>query len=149
MKRGQARLAEATVFDERLVDEYHAFFVCCFHLKDWLKADQTLGPDIGRAAEVWINQVRWLRLCADLANRHKHLTINRHVRIDPTIGLQVVHGAFPADAFQTDAFQTDDEVIVNTAGEFLEGLLLVNMCVINWELFLREKGLLPPASTRK
>jgi hypothetical protein len=147
LKRWQARLLEPSPVDDRHVDDYYAFFICCFHLKDWLGADPSLSPTIGPAAEAWVSNVRYLRLCADLANASKHLVIDRKPRIDPDIAMRAVHGAFQADAFQADAFQVNDEVIVVAGGDIYEGRYIVQMCVLNWELFLREQGLLEnPAS---
>jgi hypothetical protein len=63
------------------VDDFNAFFICCFHLKDWLKNDPALSRDIGRAAETFIEtRTVALRLCADVANGSKHFVIDRHVR---------------------------------------------------------------------
>src|SRR5262252_10085603 len=94
LKRWQARLKEPAPVDDRRLDDYHAFFICCFHLKDWLRADPLLSPTIGPAAEAWLNDVKYLRLCADLANASKHLVIDRKVRIDPNIAVRAVQGAF-------------------------------------------------------
>jgi len=147
LTRWQARLKEPAPVDDRRLDDYHAFFICCFHLKDWLRADPLLSPTIGPAAEAWLNDVKYLRLCADLANASKHLVIDRKVRIDPNIAVRAVQGAFQADAFQAGAFQVNDEVIVVADRETYEGTFLVEMCVLNWELFLREHGLSSPSTS--
>jgi hypothetical protein len=36
MRRWYARLTEFVPVDDHRVDDFYAFFVCCFHLKDWL-----------------------------------------------------------------------------------------------------------------
>jgi hypothetical protein len=49
--RWHARIAEATVVDDRHLDDSHAFFICCLHLKDWLKGDLTLDDAVKRGTE--------------------------------------------------------------------------------------------------
>jgi 3-phenylpropionate/cinnamic acid dioxygenase small subunit len=51
MKRWHVRVAESSGVDERRVDDFYAFFTCCFHLKDWLKADITVAQPVGVDAE--------------------------------------------------------------------------------------------------
>jgi len=54
-------------------DNLWYFFQSAWHLKDWIKVDRTIQTfDI----EKIVNSVRSLRLCADVANRTKHLEIS-------------------------------------------------------------------------
>lgn len=48
------RLRESQPDDERRVEDFYAFFVCCFHLKDWLKDDKTtaLTEDSGKRCSI-------------------------------------------------------------------------------------------------
>jgi len=75
MKRWHTRLSESTAVDDRRSDDFHAFFICCFHLKDWLRADSSVGDGIRDAVAGFVDRNLWLRLCADLANGSKHLKL--------------------------------------------------------------------------
>jgi hypothetical protein len=144
MKRWLARAEGESVF-ERRVDDFYAFFTCCFHLKDWLKADTTVEPAVGADAERLFDAskgLRWLQVCADLANGSKHLVINRTVRVDPSTRLGKVEGAFDADVFDPSAFQTEDTLVVYAAGWAWNALELADQCVAVWDTFLRNWDLL-------
>ena|SRR5467141_194660 len=55
-------------------DEVCAFFQNCYHLKDWLKNDQAASAKVSDV-EAFSSGSTNLRLCADLANGSKHLTL--------------------------------------------------------------------------
>jgi hypothetical protein len=54
--------------------ELHSFFLNCHHLRDWLAADKRSGMSRKEAAKV-IDGSRCLQVCADLANRAKHVEV--------------------------------------------------------------------------
>src|SRR5256885_15353507 len=56
---------------DALYDVY-AFFLNCHHLRDWLAADKVSGMSWRKATKV-IKRSTYLRVCADLANRTKHV----------------------------------------------------------------------------
>jgi hypothetical protein len=62
---------------DNYVDEIYAFFQNAYHLKDWIKNDPTVPPIIGGTVEIYITECRPLRLCADICNSLKHLTLTR------------------------------------------------------------------------
>jgi len=65
---------EHTQCTEYYQDEAYAFFINCYHLKDWIKND----PDARVSAdnvESFINNNETLRLCADICNGLKHLRV--------------------------------------------------------------------------
>ena len=145
MKRWLARLAEGESVDERRVDDFYAFFTCCFHLKDWLKADATLEPAVGADAEGLFHPsrgLRWLQVCADLANGSKHLVINRNVRVDPATRLEKLSAAFDPGGFDPNAFQTRDTLVVYADGGAWDALGLADQCAMLWDTFLRNWDLL-------
>ena len=55
-------------------DEVYAFFINCYHLKDWIKNDSSVGS-AGANVEDFINRNNQLSLCADICNGIKHLTL--------------------------------------------------------------------------
>ena len=83
MRRWLTRVAEFKAVDDRGVDDFHAFFLTCFHLKDWLQNDSALDKKIGADAEGLVNDNEWLGIYADVANGSKHLRLDKRARIDP------------------------------------------------------------------
>ena len=55
-------------------DEVYAFFVNCYHLKDWIKNGKSVGAAAEKVEEL-INDNKQLSLCADICNGVKHLTL--------------------------------------------------------------------------
>jgi len=55
-------------------DEVYAFFLNCYHLKDWIKNDGSVGAAAAKAEE-FINNSKELSLCADICNGLKHLKL--------------------------------------------------------------------------
>ena len=67
-------------------DLVYAFFLNCYHLKDWIKADPALAP-LGDV-EAFINRSPALRLCADVCNSSKHFELTRpRSNESPTVGV--------------------------------------------------------------
>ncbi len=62
-------------------DEVYAFFVNCFHLKDWLKNDPA-SCSVASDVEQFVANSFNLRLCADLCHGSKHLVLTSP-RVDP------------------------------------------------------------------
>ena len=61
-------------------DDIYAFFMQCYHLKDWIKNDtsvKTRTPDIGTDVEQFVNGSEALSLCADICNSLNHLELKR------------------------------------------------------------------------
>ncbi len=58
-------------------DDVFAFFMNCYHLKDWLKNDQA---DPHPEAEKFVNDTEVLRVCRDLCNGLKHAVLDEHRR---------------------------------------------------------------------
>ena len=65
------------VSSDNYVDEIYAFFLNCYHLKDWIKNDTSLPDAVRSAVEHFIDSKRSLRLCADVCNGLKHLELKR------------------------------------------------------------------------
>jgi hypothetical protein len=62
-------------------DEMWAFFINCYHMKDWLTNDPASGLT-SRAVEDFVAKPPNLSLCGDLANGSKHAVLTR-ARVDP------------------------------------------------------------------
>ena len=60
-------------------DNLWSFFQNAWHLKDWIKNDDSIEPiDI----ETIVTNYSCLMICSDLANRTKHLKLRHHIRVD-------------------------------------------------------------------
>jgi hypothetical protein len=72
-------------------DELYAFFMNCYHLKDWIKADSNLratrkGRDVGDAVRTNI----YMQACEGICNGEKHFGAPRN-KAKPTPRLQSAH----------------------------------------------------------
>lgn len=65
---------------EHRQDEVYAFFVSCYHLKDWIKNDEKINIDAG-IIESFVEKNENLKICGDICNSFKHLKLN-----NPRIG---------------------------------------------------------------
>src|SRR5215471_14900548 len=77
MRRWHSRVSGRLFGDEHFIDDCYAFFTCCFHLKDWLKADAAVDESVRGKVEQYVAGNLWLGLCADLANGSKHMVLDR------------------------------------------------------------------------
>ncbi|MCS7365552.1 MAG: hypothetical protein NDF54_08960 [archaeon GB-1867-035] len=58
------------------IDDIYAFFLNCYHLKDWIINDD--GIQINKnMVEHFINQNYCMKVCADICNGIKHLKLSR------------------------------------------------------------------------
>jgi hypothetical protein len=131
MQRWYTRLSESATDDDRRLDDFHAFFVCCFHLKDWLQADSSVDSKITGQVETFVASNLWLRLCADLANGSKHPQVDRSPRYDSQ-----------ARVAKTTS---QDRVVVTLGRSIWPAFDVVKKFVAAWDTFLTEHGLLPGA----
>lgn len=57
-----------------LMDQAYAFFIFCYHLKDWIDSDETLDlPEKLADNFVHRNENAYLQICGDICNGIKHL----------------------------------------------------------------------------
>lgn len=66
-------------------DEVLAFFINCYHLKDWIINDNSAKVSAQEVKD-FVNQSEYLRVCGDICNGSKHLRIdfpksNKNTRI--------------------------------------------------------------------
>jgi hypothetical protein len=112
-------------------DDIFAFFLNCYHLKDWIKNDPASGP-LRDTVEDFVNNSDALGICADLCNGLKHLArdkgrVRRNARFGPRTyrvvdfktGTLAVSASVESDSGKVDAYQ------------------LATDCVLEWERFLR------------
>ncbi|WP_233425639.1 hypothetical protein [Paraburkholderia kururiensis] len=88
--RDRVRATDVEHSSADLLDFLIAFFVVCFHLRDWLKDS---GVDAERLTALFRANVE-RRVCRDIANGFKHSRLDREPFHDPTFS--VVRGHVPA-----------------------------------------------------
>jgi len=126
-------------------DDVHAFFLNCYHLKDWLGSDPASGVS-SQDAEGCVNASLDLMLCRDLANAVKHmkLTTSRASkdtalgRTHYALGLNVVMG--PAEVEPTRISATYE---VSSDGNTYDAFEIATRALAAWDAFLTSRGLLP------
>jgi hypothetical protein len=65
-----------TLSSDHYQDVVYAFFLNCYHLKDWIQNDDTLSLT-KQKVEQFINQNDCMQVCADICNGIKHLKLSR------------------------------------------------------------------------
>lgn len=146
-----ARLGTGTEGEER-VDDFYSFFMHCFHLGDWIAADQWVPSGIGAAAKALTEGGRdnrpdgdpALMRCADIANGVKHLAATRTPRLDPHARVESTESFTQDDLFQDDMVQQAGTWVV-VGGQVDSASQLAQDCLDAWEGFLIRHGLLTPA----
>lgn len=86
VKRWSHRLnkfGDAGSFQERL-DFFLAFFLNCYALRDWFINSNSISQ---REMDDLIQSDEAMRLCRDICNRSKHLTLNRPASTEPNFSI--------------------------------------------------------------
>lgn len=142
MRRWHERIRSATKVDELYIDSVYAFFIFCFQLKDWIRADPSLAPEVADEAEQLIKSDFHMSLCADLANGLKHVSVTRNRRLSGPVMLST---GIPSPEVSSDVdyylgvlptISAEDGSFIANAPE------VADLCVVKWELFLRQRRLL-------
>jgi hypothetical protein len=136
MKRWRARLNEPGHAEERRRDDIYAFFVCCYHLMDWIMQDASLKDDLRKGVSSFVKSSRTLGLAADVTNGFKHLKRNREPDVD-TVSVSAVggfHVGMPEPALSG--------IVVAGDQTWEDASVLADRCIEEWEGFLRRHRLL-------
>ncbi len=124
-------------FSENYVDDIYAFFQNSYHLKDWIKNDSAVPVAIQNAVEPYITSTRCLRLCADICNSSKHLSLtNPRSNEAPAFGAK--HYGLNLGA-GSQKIQLKWEV--DTSNGPIDAFQLARECIDAWEVFLTSNGL--------
>jgi len=119
-------------------DVVMAFFLNCYHLKDWIKNDGQIPPAIRSKVEDFINNTYDLKLCADIANGIKHLKLESL----PRTGQQPEFGGRKYDL----TLGGEEQIIkikysILTQAGPVDAFTLASDCVSAWENFLKNHQL--------
>jgi hypothetical protein len=127
-------------------DDVLAFFVSCYHLKDWLKNDPASGVSENEV-ETFVAKSLNLRICGDLANGSKHLTVTRP-RLDATTKVTrhvTTYGPLVMTG-QTTTAEIENTISayygIRARGVLHDAFEVATRCVEEWDGFLHSKDLL-------
>ena len=143
MKRWRARLDESGEAEERRGDDFYAFFVCCYHLADWIKHDASVSEEV-RAAALDLRNVDALALAGDVTNSFKHLERNRKPKVDPGAHVSVIGRFTVVDTLDATPSTWADAYVVVVAGDqtWEDAYAVADCCIVQWEGFLRRHRLM-------
>jgi hypothetical protein len=136
LERLQGYMVPHDVDGHRVLDDAYAFFQNCHHLKDWLKNDPESGLT-GQEVEAVVSGSPDLKLCADVANGTKHLSLNRKSRTGHSstsiVGdVNIITGEGVTHHFR-----------IVVGGSDLNAAKVARNAVKEWEMVLRQRGKLP------
>ena len=119
-------------------DEVYAFFINCYHLKDWIKNDDTVKLS-SKDVEGFIDKNECMCLCADICNSKKHL------KLDPTIHppRSDQDPEFRGREFPVNLGGGDEPIIgvkfsIETKKGTIDAFELASECVRKWEEFIKD-----------
>lgn len=136
MKRWEVALKEVGSSSnlERELDVIHAFFMNCYHLRDWL--EESVVVDKARLDDFFA-QNKEMRICRDLCNASKHMVLRQpSFDGDPDVPGDMVTVAreyVPPDDYKL-------AILVDFEKYYIPEL--ANTCVELWTKFLENNGLM-------
>lgn len=138
LKRDRNVLKNAILKQEELIlkDTVMNFFMCGYHIKDWLRNEGHAG------VEEYINNNLELRICADLCNGAKHKILNNPRESgDPINSVNQSEITSDSTAYTADSTLKIDSItyrIQLESGQTLEILHFADTVVELWEVFIAE-----------
>ena len=120
-------------------DEVYAFFMYCYHLKDWIKNDSSVKsrmPNIGTDVEQFINESEALSLCVDLCNSLKRLELKRSSSGErPTFGRKQYHHRLNIGSGSSIRLEWSIE---RNNKPPIDAFELATECIAEWDKFLQR-----------
>jgi hypothetical protein len=118
-------------------DEFYAFFLNCYHLKDWIKNDESI---ISKGdVEDFINKNNCLRICADICNGQKHLKLHRtRSECIPKLGKRDLHFEYKKENPSTWSM-IGMKFYIKTEIGIIDAFELASDCMEKWQEFIEKK----------
>ena len=120
-------------------DDIYAFFMHCYHLKDWVKTDKsvkTTKPNIGSDVERFIHESEFLSLCADLCNSLKRLELDRSHSSEPRVfGRKRYHYQLNIGSRSSIKLQW---LVQRNNKPPIDAFDLATDCIAEWDKFLQR-----------
>lgn len=138
LKKIEDQDRDSTAYD----DDLWSFFQSCYHLKDWIKNDPYVAGEIQRTVEGFVNGNEDLRICADLANRSKHLDLDKNIREDAKVTSRNVKILVPTAGSDSVGTSTCEHIITLGDGRTRIALDVARKAVEAWKGFLSDNKLI-------
>lgn len=114
-------------------DDVYAFFMNCYHLKDWIINDPATEAD-DKLVENYINKNRELLICADICNGLKHFRLKKErSKESPKLG-----GMKAKVHLGTEPTTIAVEYEINTSSGPIDAFDLATKCMKAWEDFIKS-----------
>lgn len=126
-------------FGGNLEFELYTFFEVCYHLKDWIKADERYSRMTN--VEKYINDTPSLRICADLCNRLKHRNLNGNTRSKRKLGFFHIDKTISIGPVGYDSKTSINYALVDTERGKECCFKLASECVESWQYYLKNNGI--------
>lgn len=131
-----------TANSQTYADDLFAFFLNCYHIKDWIRSDPTTAgwTDV----EAYVSGNRHLALCADLCNAAKHCVLIRHrstenpVFAGGDIRMKITDGLSGREKIEIAI----NYKICTQSGE-LDALDVARQCMTAWDAYLKVNAAAP------
>ncbi len=115
-------------------DEVYAFFLNCYHLKDWIKNDESVGATAAAKVEDFIRNNKELSICADICNSVKHLKLtSTRSDQDPQFGQRKFHLKVGGPPTTISVKYT-----IDTSSGPVDAFELATECLQAWEKFIQS-----------
>lgn len=122
-----------------------AFFLNCFHLRDWIQNDDTVSRTVKRAANKLVfTENTSLKFCADLANGAKHLKRRKGKKLPSGKPRTVLIEHFKLKPNDSDVLRDLFTFKVEPDGGHNSALLLAFDCWMAWHDFFQKHSLSLP-----
>ncbi|AKB25796.1 hypothetical protein MSMTP_2327 [Methanosarcina sp. MTP4] len=126
-------------------DVMYAFFMNCFHVKDWLIEDDSIPKINSEYVGKYIKNDQCLQVCGSIANGAKHLNLRE------TQGTNKNY-----EIFRSDSIHIDSTAIINSKFTFsrkekesceqgrtkYEAFKLATECLESWEIFFEKNDII-------
>lgn len=113
-------------------DEVLAFFINCYHLKDWIMNDNSAEIS-SKDVEDFVKQSEFLRVCGDVCNGSKHLNLtspksDKNTRVGGRNFFLTLGEAIPI-------FRAKYKII--SGNKEYDAFFLATKCLEDWEKFMK------------
>jgi hypothetical protein len=112
------------------LDDVFSFFIHCYHLKDWIKNDPKSGIDHSKV-EKFVHSNESLKICGDLTNGVKHLTIDQ-----PKVGQGAVVKGSHLQLTIGEEIKLQVKYDIEANGKLHDAFTLAKEAMKLWEEFL-------------
>lgn len=131
------------------LDYVYAFFLNCYHLKDWIINDPYFPTPTSilpteerkRTVEGFIENHKELQICADICNAHKHFKLSsERSKEKPKVGQITQTSGISIKDNKVEIVPAEYNFSVNLTSGEMNGFDLAKRCLELWKDFIRENG---------